>query len=249
MYVPTHFAASDADARDLLTTAGTADLITATADGLLATPVPFVYDPASHALHTHLARNNDQWRHPVLGEALAIVRGPDAYITPSWYATKAEHGRTVPTWNYVVVHAYGELVVHDDPAWLDAQVRALTGKHEAGREHPWSVDDAPERFISGQLRAIVGVELRISRLEAKWKLSQNRSPADIDGVIDGLRATPGSGVSAEVPGVSGGAPGGNGEAPGGNGGSRVAGAPAPARTTGEAAVAELMERAARRPAE
>ncbi|MBQ0896763.1 FMN-binding negative transcriptional regulator [Micromonospora sp. U56] len=192
MYVPAHFSADESAVRDLLTHHGAADLVTATADGLVATMVPMLYDPDAGphgALFAHLARNNDQWRQPVLGEALAILRGPDAYVSPGWYATKAEHGRVVPTWNYVVVHAYGELVVHDDPAWVGALVRRLTDKHEAGRPDPWSVDNAPEGFVAGQLRAIVGVELRISRLEAKWKLSQNRSAADVDGVITGLRAT------------------------------------------------------------
>jgi transcriptional regulator len=176
MYVPAHFATTDTS---FLTGGGLADLITATAEGPVATPVPFVYDPAAHSLKTHLARNNDQWKRPVLGEALAIVRGPDAYVSPAWYATKKEHGRVVPTWNYVVAHVYGELVVHDDPEWLAEQVRQLTGKHEP----EWVVEDAPERFIAGQLRAIVGVELRISRIEAKRKLSQNRSAADVAGVI------------------------------------------------------------------
>ncbi|PWU50150.1 transcriptional regulator [Micromonospora globispora] len=192
MYVPAHFSADESAVRDLLTHHGAADLVTATADGLVATMVPMLYDPDAGphgALFAHLARNNDQWRRPVLGEALAILRGPDAYVSPGWYATKAEHGRVVPTWNYVVVHAYGELVVHDDPAWVGALVRRLTDKHEAGRPDPWSVDNAPEGFVAGQLRAIVGVELRISRLEAKWKLSQNRCAADVDGVITGLRAT------------------------------------------------------------
>jgi transcriptional regulator len=192
MYVPAQFSADESEVRELLTRHGAADLITATADGLVATTVPFVYDPEAGphgALMAHLARNNDQWRRPVLGEALAILRGPDAYISPSWYAAKAEHGRVVPTWNYIVVHAHGELVVHDDPAWVGANVRRLTGKHEAGRPEEWSVDDAPDGFIAGQLRAIVGVELRISRLEAKYKLSQNRSAADVDGAVAGLRAT------------------------------------------------------------
>ncbi|MBB2946700.1 transcriptional regulator [Actinoplanes lutulentus] len=172
----------------LLENGGLADLVTCTPEGLLATPVPFVYDAETHALHAHLARNNDQWRQPVIGEAMAIVRGPDAYVSPGFYASKAEHGRVVPTWNYVVAHVYGELVVHDDPVWLSAQVRRLTGKHEGGREEPWAVEDAPARFVEGQLRAIVGVSLRISRVEAKWKLSQNRSEADVDGVIAGLAA-------------------------------------------------------------
>jgi transcriptional regulator len=124
----------------------------------------------------------------VLGEALVIVRGPDAYVTPSWYVTKSEHGRVVPTWNYVTAHVYGRLVVHDDPAWLEALVRRLTDRHEATNPLPWSVDDAPPKFIAGQLRAIVGVELVISRVEAKLKLSQNRSGADVDGVVAGLVA-------------------------------------------------------------
>ncbi|OMQ14134.1 transcriptional regulator, partial [Modestobacter sp. VKM Ac-2676] len=119
---------------------------------------------------------------------LVIVRGPDAYVSPSWYATKAEHGRVVPTWDYVVVHVHGALVVHEDPAWLAAHVAALTDVHEGDRAEPWAVDDAPARFVAGQLRAIVGVEVRIARIEANWKLSQNRSAADVDGVVAGLRA-------------------------------------------------------------
>lgn len=191
MYVPAHFAVDDVSVRELLTNHGAADLVTATTAGLLATLLPFVYDPAvgEHgALLGHLARNNAQWRHPVLGEALVIVRGPDAYVSPGWYASKAEHGRVVPTWNYVTAHVHGRLVVHDDPAWVEALVRRLTDRHEERSPRPWSVDDAPATFIAGQLRAIVGVELVIGRVEAKAKLSQNRPDADIDGVVDGLTA-------------------------------------------------------------
>ena len=158
------------------------------------------YDPAAGqhgSLRGHVARNNPHWTAAPSGESLVIVRGPDAYITPSWYAAKAEHGRVVPTWNYVTAHVYGELVVHDDTDWLAGLVRRLTRKHEDGAEQPWSVDDAPERFIAGQLRAIVGVELIISRIEAKLKLSQNRSDADIDGVVDGLQRR-GDAASAEA---------------------------------------------------
>ncbi|HWG01200.1 MAG TPA: FMN-binding negative transcriptional regulator [Trebonia sp.] len=190
MYVPAHFAPDEATVAELLRHHGAADLVTVTADGLAATMLPFVYVPAAGehgALHGHLARNNDQWRRPAQGESLAIVRGPDAYITPSWYAAKAEHGRVVPTWNYVTAHVYGRFVVHDDPVWTDDLVRRLTAKHEAGRAHAWSVDDAPRAFIEGQLRAIVGVELQITRIEAKAKLSQNRPAADVAGVISGLR--------------------------------------------------------------
>jgi transcriptional regulator len=191
MYIPAHFAPADATVGELLHHHGAADLITVTADGLVATMLPFMYVPeagARGALHGHVARNNPQWKLPAQGEAMAIVRGPDAYISPTWYASKAEHGRVVPTWNYVTAHVYGELIVHDDPAWTEDLVRRLTAKHEAGNAHPWSVDDAPPEYIAGQLRAIVGVELAITRIEAKAKLSQNRPEADIDGVIAGLRA-------------------------------------------------------------
>jgi transcriptional regulator len=190
MYVPGHFAADEELLGELLRNHGAADLVTQTDDGLVATMLPFVYVPEAGehgALHGHVARNNDQWKRPARGESLVIVRGPDAYITPSWYASKAEHGRVVPTWNYVTAHVYGQLVVHDDAEWKEDLVRRLTTKHEAKREHPWAVDDAPRAYVEGQLRAIVGVELLISRIEAKAKLSQNRPAADIDGVIAGLR--------------------------------------------------------------
>ena len=191
MYIPAHFVADDAVVGELLAHHGAADLVTATPQGLLATMLPFVFDPAAGghgALLGHVARNNDQWKVPALGEALVIVRGADAYVSPSWYESKAEHGRVVPTWNYVTAHVYGRLVVHDDVAWAGDLVRRLTVKHEAARDHPWSVDDAPPPYVAGQLRAIVGLELVISRIEAKAKLSQNRPPADIDGVVAGLRA-------------------------------------------------------------
>ncbi|RDI65369.1 putative FMN-binding protein [Nocardia pseudobrasiliensis] len=124
----------------------------------------------------------------MIGEAMVIVRGPDAYVSPGWYPSKGEHGRVVPTWNYVTAHVYGRLTVHDDPAWVERNVVELSERHEGGRVNPWSVDDAPPQFISGLLRAIVGVELSITRIEAKFKLSQNRPSADIDGVISGLSA-------------------------------------------------------------
>jgi transcriptional regulator len=191
MYIPAHFAADEALVGELLHHHGAADLVTLTAEGLVATMLPFIYVPGAGdhgALHGHLARNNPQWKLAAQGESLVIVRGPDAYISPSWYASKAEHGRVVPTWNYVTAHVYGRLIVHDDAAWTEDLVRRLTARHEAGSAHPWSVDDAPPEYIAGQLRAIVGVELLITRIEAKAKLSQNRPAADVEGVIDGLRA-------------------------------------------------------------
>ena len=115
-----------------------------------------------------------------------IAHGVDAYVSPSWYATKAEHGRVVPTWDYTTAHVYGQLQIHDEPEWVDGIVRRLTARHEAGRAKPWSVDDAPPQFHAGQLRAIVGIELLITRVEAKFKMSQNRPEADIAGVVAGL---------------------------------------------------------------
>ena len=201
MYTPAHFAATPETVRGLLSRPGALNLVTMTSQGLLATLLPFVFDPdaGEHgALQGHLARNNIQWSEPAVGEALAIIQGADAYVSPSWYASKAEHGRVVPTWNYTTAHIYGRLVIHDDPAWLERQVRRLTGVHEAGFEHPWSVDDAPGRFVAGQLRAIVGVELVITRIEAKAKLSQNRPEADVDGVVAGLSARGHTEAAADV---------------------------------------------------
>lgn len=206
MYVPAHFKPEDAVVLDLLRHPGAANLITVTAEGLMATMLPLVYDEGASrpvlgswgALLGHVARNNPQWRLPAIGEAMVIVQGPDAYISPAWYATKEEHGRVVPTWNYVTAHVHGRLVIHDDPAWVEANVRRLTATHERDRVEPWSVDDAPEAYLTGQYRAIVGVEIVIDRVEAKSKLSQNRSDADIAGVIDGLEAIGEHRVSAAM---------------------------------------------------
>jgi transcriptional regulator len=190
VYTPKHFAVSAEEAAAFLAGIQAADLVTMTEDGLRATFLPLLYDAGAGelgALRGHLARKNDQWRRAT-GEALVIVHGPDAYVHPGWYPSKAEHGRVVPTWNYTTAHVYGELVVHDDPAWVDENVRSLTARQERAREHPWSVDDAPAAFHEGQLRAIVGVEVRISRVEAKFKMSQNQKDANIDGVIEGLTA-------------------------------------------------------------
>ncbi|MDQ0146809.1 MULTISPECIES: FMN-binding negative transcriptional regulator [Pseudarthrobacter] len=191
MYIPSHFAAEPDAVRNLLAHPGAANLVTMTDGGLLATLLPFAFNPqvGEHgALQAHMARNNPQWSTAPTGEALAIIQGPDDYVSPSWYASKAEHGRVVPTWNYSTAHVYGELVVHDDAGWLARHVRHLTALHEGGRQDPWAVDDAPGKFVAGQLRAIVGVELVVSRIEAKEKLSQNRSAADAAGVAAGLRS-------------------------------------------------------------
>jgi len=201
MYIPGHFAGDEAAVRELLDGHGAADLVTVTPQGLVATMLPFVYDPEAGehgSLLGHVARNNEHWKLPAEGEAMVIVRGGDFYVTPSWYASKAEHGRVVPTWNYVTAHVYGRLVVHDDPAWVEDVVRRLTAKHEADRPDPWEVDDAPEKFVRGRLRAIVGVEVVIGRIEAKFKLTQNKPDADIGGVADGLEAQGDAATAAAV---------------------------------------------------
>ncbi|MFZ3599385.1 FMN-binding negative transcriptional regulator [Streptomyces sp. BH104] len=203
MYIPEHFVPDEAAVRDLLTSHGASDLITMTPQGLVSTLLPFEYDPETGehgALIGHMARGNSQWEQPVQGEAMVIVRGPEAYVTPTWYATKQEHHRVVPTWNYMTAHVYGELVVHDDLVWIEAQIRRLTDRHEAQFEERWSVDQAPAKFIERQLRAVVGVELLISRIEAKFKMSQNQPQENVEGVIKGLEAR-GQGDDAAVAAV------------------------------------------------
>src|ERR1700677_1640274 len=138
MYIPAHFAPDNETVAELLRNHGAADLVTLTDDGLVATMLPFVYVPEAGdhgSLHGHVARNNEQWKLPAHGESLAIVRGPDAYISPAWYASKAENGRVVPTWNYVTAHVYGTFVVHDDAEWTEDLVRRLTTQHASKREH------------------------------------------------------------------------------------------------------------------
>jgi transcriptional regulator len=159
--------------------------------GFFATHLPLILDSSAAApgiLVGHMARANPHCRQIENGdtEALVIFSGPNAYVSPQWYPSKQEHGRVVPTWNYVAVHAYGTVRLRDDPAFLRQHLEALTSRHEARRDEPWHVSDAPEEFIAQQMKAIVGFQLQITRLEGKWKMSQNRSGADIDGVVRGL---------------------------------------------------------------
>jgi transcriptional regulator len=165
-------------------------LVTHTAEGFRASILPMLFDPEDGPFGTlrgHLARGNPQWRdveQETLG--LAIFDGPDAYVSPTWYAEKRVTGKVVPTWNYITVQAQGLLSVRHEPEWLLAHVRRLVDRHEQPRPHPWSLDDTPDGYVETQVWAIVGLELRIDRLEAKRKLSQNRSDADIAGTIAGL---------------------------------------------------------------
>lgn len=162
---------------------GFGTLITHGEGGLGADHVPMLLEAEAGVLRGHIARANPLWRNLKPGaQALAVFLGPDAYVSPSWYPSKAETGKAVPTWNYLTVHVRGTLTFSENPDWLRAHVAALSAAHEAGREQPWSIDDAPASYIDGMLRAIVGFELSIASLEGKWKLSQNRSPADREAV-------------------------------------------------------------------
>jgi transcriptional regulator len=201
MYVPAHFAVSDLDEiANFVDGAGTADLVTFDGTQPVSTLLPVIWDRTegqNGRLIGHVARSNPQWSTAAAGvPALAIVHGPQAYISPSWYESTKEHGRTVPTWNYTTVHFTGPVTFRRDEDWLRDVVTRLTERYEAGRERRWWVSDAPEQFIAGQLRAIVGVELLVERIEAKNKLSQNRPPQDRANVIAALRAERGDGALA-----------------------------------------------------
>lgn len=188
MYVPDHFTADAATVREILARPGAADLVTSGPDGPEATLLPFVHDDERGLLVGHLARRNDHWTRIDGARALVIVRGPDFYVSPTWYASTAEHGRVVPTWNYVALHVRGTVSVVHDPDRLGDSVRRLTDLYEDDLPRQWSVDDPPAGFVDGMLRGIVGVEVRIDTVEAKVKLGQNRPAADIDGMVAGLRS-------------------------------------------------------------
>lgn len=192
MYLPAHFEQARPEANHAL--------IRDHPLGLLVTPdlqanaVPFLVDaqPAPWGtLRAHVARANPVWREADGREVLVLFQGPQAYVSPGWYPGKAEHGKVVPTWNYVLVQARGRLKAVDDPAWLRALVTRLTDTHEAAQPRPWSVDDAPADYIAATLRAIVGIEIELTGLVGKCKLSQNRGTADREGVIAGLEAAGG----------------------------------------------------------
>lgn len=204
MYLPPAFADDDRDSlHATIRAARLANLVTATAEGPQVTPLPLLLDPEEGAhgtLYGHLARANPQWRCPVIGEAVAVFMGPDAYVTPSWYQTKQETGKVVPTWNYVTVHAHGPAEFFDDGDRLLAVVTRLTRLHEGARSSPWEVSVAPADYIAAQLRGIVGLRLPITRIAGKRKMSQNRSEADRRGVAAGLAgsAQPGERAAAAL---------------------------------------------------
>lgn len=204
MYLPPAFAPRDgAGIEAFVDAVGAADLVTFDGSKPVASLIPIIWDrsepgPGGHGrLLGHLALANPQWESLAPGaRALAIVHGPQAYISPSWYPAKARHGRVVPTWNYVTAHLTGQITVHRDPEWLRDVVTRLTSRHEQGRARPWAVADAPPDYLNGQLRGIVGIEVAVAAVEGKHKLSQNRSAEDQAGVVAGLREEPGPGPAA-----------------------------------------------------
>ena len=191
MYVPNHFAAADADALiQRLARRRAGVLVSVDADGApIATHLPVLWNSETRTISGHIARANPHWR---LGEGrgLLVLNGPEAYVSPSYYPSKAEHGKTVPTWNYEAVHLSGRVEWFDDAARLEQIVSDLSDFHERARAEPWAVGDAPRAYIDALLRGIVGVTLHVDRIEAKRKLSQNKSAADFNGAAEGLSASP-----------------------------------------------------------
>ncbi|MFN0191173.1 MAG: FMN-binding negative transcriptional regulator [Aestuariivirga sp.] len=190
MYQPTHHREDRLEVQHgLIESHPLGLLISSGTEGLLANPIPFLLKRGAGprgTLLTHLARANAQWRDADGQKVLVVFQGPQAYVSPSNYATKSETGKVVPTWNYVMVQARGVARVHADPAWLEAQINALTSAHEEHRARAWAVSDAPRNFIESQMRGIVGIEIEIDAIEGKWKVSQNRPEADRRGVAEGL---------------------------------------------------------------
>jgi transcriptional regulator len=193
MYIPPAFRESDIPTlHAAIRAARLATFVTATAEGLIGTPLPMILNESEGphgTLYGHVARANPQWKLAPMGDAMAVFMGPDAYVTPSWYATKRETGKVVPTWNYIAVHVYGPVEFFDDASRLRDVVTRLTNLHEASRSEPWAVSDAPEDFIKSQLRGIVGLRMPITRIDGKRKMSQNRSAEDRAGVVTGLAAS------------------------------------------------------------
>jgi transcriptional regulator len=191
MYQPPHFREDNLDALHALIRENPLGLlISSGSDGPVANSIPFHLNAAISSkgtLQAHVAKANPQWRDIADGAPVLVVfQGVDAYVTPSWYQTKRETGKVVPTWNYAMVQARGPARVVDDPQWLRAQIEVLTGNQESAREKPWAVDDAPADFILSQIKGIIGIEIEIAEIHGKWKVSQNRPEADQRGVIDGL---------------------------------------------------------------
>lgn len=190
MYQPPHFREDDLAAQHALIRAHPLGLlVTAEAAGPVANLIPFMLltEPGKGRLLGHMARANRQWQAIRDGAPVLVVfQGPDAYVSPGWYATKAETGKVVPTWNYAIVQVRGPARIVEDRDWLRGQVGMLTREHERLSAKPWAVDDAPASFVEAQLKGIVGFEIGIAEIAGKWKVSQNRQAADVAGVVAGL---------------------------------------------------------------
>jgi transcriptional regulator len=189
MYQPPHYRVDEVPQMHALMRARPlAALVSAGASGLYATHLPTVLkdEGPCGVIECHLARANPHWKELAGTEALMIFQGPEGYITPNWYPSKVEHGKVVPTWNYAVVHAYGRPEIVDDRDWLRRHVGELTAQQEQSEARPWELTDAPDRYIEVMLRGIVGFRIVLTRLEGKWKMSQNREMRDREGVVDGL---------------------------------------------------------------
>lgn len=199
VYAPGHFAESDPIVlRDAIRRMRAGELITVGSDGLEASYIPLLISQDAGTVTGHLAKGNGQWtRADRSVPALVTWVGPGAYVSPSYYPSKHEHGKVVPTWNFITVQARGIVTFHEDDEWKRSHVASLTNFFEAALPSPWSVDDAPSEFIDAKVESIVGVELRVTSLEGKWKLSQNRPAPDIAGVISGLQSQ-GPGPAATV---------------------------------------------------
>ncbi len=203
MYLPAHFAEQrPLILQQLMADHPLATVVTLTADGLSANHLPLLFSPAADpreqggrtvlgVLRGHVARANPFWTAALPGaDVLVIFQGPQAYITPAWYPGKREHGRVVPTWNYAVVHARGILQIHDDAAWTHQLVSDLTNRHEANRDQPWAVTDAPAEYLARMMNAIVGIEVVVTQLTGKWKTSGNQPTSHRQGVAQGLAVGP-----------------------------------------------------------
>lgn len=193
MYIPASFRESRLEKlHDLIAKHPLGLLVTQAGVGLEASPIPFLLyaDEGEHGvLRAHIAKANPHWK-SLAGniECLVVFQGPTGYVTPSWYPSKAETHKAVPTWNYATVHVWGHASLTEDAAWLRRQLNDLTMHHEGSRPQPWSINDAPADYLANQMKAIIGIEIPISRVEGTWKMSQNKADADREGVVAGMRS-------------------------------------------------------------
>ncbi|WP_226534236.1 FMN-binding negative transcriptional regulator [Microbacterium paraoxydans] len=187
MYLPPHYATNDGEAREIVRSGRAADFVTATESGPVVSFLPYVFDEAGGRLLAHFARGNQHWKERALGCSTAIIHRPHGYVSADWYPSTRETGGSGPTWNYVVAHARGDIVIHDDPQWAIESIRHLIDVNEADLGSSWSLDDVSEDYLRKRVRGVVAFEFVIDTIEAKVKLSQNKPQQDVDSVIAHLR--------------------------------------------------------------